>query len=247
MALETAIVTYVPADGENRGLTVDLIGATHVGEKSYYEQLNRHFAEYGAVLYELVAAEDTRPKPGEQNRPSTPIGVMQRGMKSMLKLSFQLDEIDYTKDNFVHADMSPEEFAQSMRDRQESFLQMFLHMMGQSIALQSEDPTRSTDAELLLALFSKDRELRLKRIMAEQMERMGGLIVFGGPDGSTLITQRNKRALEVLRAEIKAGRKRIGIFYGAGHLPDLDRRLREQFNLKRASQRWLVAWDLTGK
>ena len=38
-------------------------------------------------------------------------------MTSALGLSFQLDEIDYTRPNLVHADMTPDEFAQSMRDR----------------------------------------------------------------------------------------------------------------------------------
>ena len=54
----------------------------------------------------------------------------------MLGLEHQLDCIDYTKKNFVHADMSPEEFNKSMTERGESFMQMFLKMMGQSMAQQ---------------------------------------------------------------------------------------------------------------
>ena len=33
--------------------TVDLVAAVHIAEKSYYEQLNREFEGYDAVLYEL--------------------------------------------------------------------------------------------------------------------------------------------------------------------------------------------------
>src|SRR5438445_513398 len=41
-AMETAIVCYVPAkEGDRPGLSVELIGAVHVGEKAYYEQLNK--------------------------------------------------------------------------------------------------------------------------------------------------------------------------------------------------------------
>ena len=45
--------------------------------------------------------------------------------------------------------------------------------------------------------------------------------------------------------QIKDGKKRIGIFYGAGHLPDMEERLIDQFGLKRADQRWVQAWRLT--
>src|SRR5215471_9734721 len=58
-ALETAIVHYVPADGKG-GVSVDLIGAVHVGDRSYYEKLNKQFKTYDVVLYELVAPQGTR-------------------------------------------------------------------------------------------------------------------------------------------------------------------------------------------
>jgi hypothetical protein len=48
----------------------------------------------------------------------------------------------------------------------------------------------------------------------------------------------------VLQKEIDKGHKRIGVFYGAGHLPDMEQRLADDFGLKRAGETWLVAWDL---
>ena len=59
-ALETAIVSFVPTDPKAAPLTVDLVGAVHIGDKSYYAELNRRFKDYDAVLYELVAPEGTR-------------------------------------------------------------------------------------------------------------------------------------------------------------------------------------------
>jgi hypothetical protein len=163
----------------------------------------------------------------------------------MLGLEHQLTAIDYSKKNFVHADMSPQEFAQSMKDRGESFTQIFFRMMGQAMAQQSQDPTGSSDVQLLMALFAKDRKLRLKRVMAEQFEDLeGSMRVFEGPDGSTLISERNKRALAVLADQIKAGKRRVGIFYGAGHLPDMERRLTDELGLRKADVRWVEAWDL---
>ena len=43
-ALQTALVRYTKADDPK--LTVDLIGAIHVGDKAYYDGLNRRFAAY---------------------------------------------------------------------------------------------------------------------------------------------------------------------------------------------------------
>ncbi|MDA1178761.1 MAG: hypothetical protein O2931_08195, partial [Planctomycetota bacterium] len=60
IALDTAIVSFEPAvvDGskpQGAGVRVDLVAAVHVGERSYYDVLNRRFADYDVVLYELVA------------------------------------------------------------------------------------------------------------------------------------------------------------------------------------------------
>jgi hypothetical protein len=71
------------------------------------------------------------------------------------------------------------------------------------------------------------------------------LAALSGDDGSsTLITERNKKALQVLRRELDAGKKRIAIFYGAGHLPDMEARLIRDFRAERQQTEWIVGWDL---
>src|SRR5262249_51520473 len=45
VALETATVRYVPASGEG-GLTVDLVGVVHIGDRAYYRNLNKQLAQY---------------------------------------------------------------------------------------------------------------------------------------------------------------------------------------------------------
>jgi hypothetical protein len=135
-----------------------------------------------------------------------------------------------------------------MKDRGESFLQLFFRMMGHAIAQQAGRSGQATEAEMLLALFAPDRSFRLKRLMATQLEDMGGAMrALDGPDGSTLITERNKVALDVLKKQIEGGKKRIGIFYGAGHLPDMEQRLLADFKLKEARTTWFEAWDLRAK
>jgi hypothetical protein len=243
--LQTAIVRHVPADNAKKGPTVDLVAAVHIADQSYYDQLNREFADYDVVLYELVAPPGTKVPKKPSSKGSSPISFVQRTMKDMLELQFQLDAIDYNAGNMVHADMSPEQFAKSMKNKGESVLGIFLRMMGYAMAQQAKADGKGSDAQLLAALFDKNRSLALKRAMAEQFQDMeGAMLAIEGPDGSTLISERNKVALEVLRKQIAEGKKKIAIFYGGGHMADMQKRLLDDFKMVPSTTRWLDAWDM---
>lgn len=243
-SLQTAIVTLCSAGQKNQRVTVDLIGAVHIGDPAYYESLNKQFRKYDAVLYELVAPEnDNVPKPGRA--PGGLIGGAQLGMKAMLGLSFQLDHIDYSAKNMVHADMSPAEFDKTMTQRDESWFGLFFRSMGHAYAEQANDPLASGDWRLIAAMFAEDRAYQLKLVLAEEFADMESQIeMLYGEDGSTIITERNKKALSVLKREIEAGKRRLAIFYGAGHMPDFTARLQEDFGLKPAKTKWMTAWSL---
>lgn len=244
VALETAITSFATTGNQYRGVRVDLVGAIHIADKAYYEELNRRFRGYDAVLYELVAREDANvPQPGQSS--GSVVGGMQVGMKSLLQLEYQLDCIEYGRKNMVHADMSPEEFAATMKRRNESFTGMFFRLLGRSMAEQADDPLGTSDLQIVAALFAPDRAQRLKLLMAKEFANMEGEIsIFDGPDGSAIITERNKKAFEVLNREINKGRKKLAVFYGAGHLPDMQRRLREDFEMRRTGTQWIPAWSL---
>jgi hypothetical protein len=246
-SMQTAIVSFSDPQRED-GPVVDLVGAIHVGEKSYYEALNQLFTNYDAVLFELVAPEGVKIPKGSKTRNTHIAGAVQNGMKDMLKLEHQLECIDYTAENMVHADMSPEKFSKTMSDRGESFLGMMFKMMGQGMAQQSrmQAKGKNPDADMLAAFFSSNRPLALKRAMADQFDSLEDMMgVLGGEEGSTIITERNKHALEVLRKQMADGKKKLAIFYGAGHLADFETRLTTEFGLKRGEHRWLTAWKLS--
>jgi len=252
LAMQTAIVRYRPATNAASKLPVevDLVAAVHIGDAAYYQQLNDHFRQYDVLLYELVAPAGTVVERGRGASPTHPLSALQNGMKGLLDLEHQLDQIDYTRPNFVHADMSPDEFLESMKKRNESFLQMYFRLLGQAIAQQSEMTAKgeSFDFELFSALFARDRPRRLKMALAKQLAEMESLMVsFGGEQGSVIISERNKKALQVLKQQLAAGKRRIGIFYGAGHLNDMDERLRNEFHLQPVSITWLTAWNLAAK
>ena len=252
-ALETSIVRYRESAesarraGRSEPVEVDLVGAVHLGGKSYYATLDRVFEDYDAVLYELVAPDHARvPKRG--GKPSGAIGGAQQGLTKMLGLEFQLDRIDYGAANFVHADMSPQEFEAAMAKRGESWWSMFLRVLREGS--ERAERGRPTGPEVGIGdlwglLFGQGREIRLRRIMAEQFTDMEVLTAaFGGEEGSSLITDRNGAALEVLSEQIAAGKTRLAIFYGAAHMDDFDRRLRQDFGMEPEEVEWIEAWDL---
>ncbi|MEQ8849701.1 hypothetical protein [Botrimarina sp.] len=248
LGLQTAVARYegTPPGAEGR-VRVDLVGAIHVGDRAYYEDLNERFAEYDALLFELVAPEGTVVPRGGRTRSDNPLGAAQNGMKTLLELEHQLEIVDYTRPNFVHADMSPDEFFQTMKDRDEGLLKLYFRMLGQGIAEQSKAAAKGESAEmdLLKSFFAQDRARQMKIAMAGQMTQLEGLLTnFGGEKGTTIIHERNRRAMDVLARQIAAGKRSIGVFYGAGHLADMDERLRERFGLRQMSKEWLTAWDL---
>ena len=249
VALETSITRYELVTEKGDRITVDLIGAVHIGEKEYFQKLNKRFENYEAMLYELVAPEGTViPKGGGGGGiPTNPIAAMQSGMKAVLGLEFQLEHIDYTKDNFIHADMTPEEFSESMVANDESFSKYAVRAIGQSMAMQAAGKG-GDNMGMLFAMFSKNKELRMRRSFAKQLKSMEtGMVIFQGKDGSTIVDHRNAKCMEVLESEIAAGKRNIAIFYGAAHLEDMQRRLMSDFKMKRGGQVWLEAWSLTDR
>lgn len=250
VAMETSVVRYVKKNADGETVTVDLIGAVHVGGQDYYDSLNDQFEKYESLLYELVAPEGTViPKGGRADDDDSislnPVGGIQKGLKNLLDLEFQLEKIDYTKKNFVHADMTPTEFAESMSENEESIGGYALKAMGQSMAMQAAGKDSGT-AGMIMALFSSDKALRMRRVMAQQMINMdAGLTMFEGKDGSTIINHRNAKCMEVLKRELASGKKKIAIFYGAGHLADMEKRLISDFQMNVGGQKWFPAWKLT--
>ena len=241
-ALQTAVATY-RKPGASDGVEVVLIGAVHIGESAYYQKLNELFKTYDALLYELVA-DPGAGVPDPEERGVSPISTIQVGMKDSLELTFQLDEVDYEAKNFVHADMTPNEFFEMMESRKEGVLQMFFRSLGSGIAMQSAG--KGGDVGLLAALVSEDRAKGLRRAFAEQMQMMDGqMAALTGEDGkSTLITERNAKAFKILDRELKAGKKKLGVFYGAGHLKDMHQRLIDDYGMELVETQWLDAWEL---
>ncbi len=242
-SLETAIVRYEGKPGTAyEGRNVDLVGVIHIGQKEYYQEIDKKLSQYDVVLYELVAPDGTRIRPEDLQQRRSLLASMQTGMKDMLNLEYQLEHINYLAENFRHADMSPEEFLEDMRGRGDDVWKMVARMMGAGLASQPA----GGDFNILAALMSDKRAMLLKQTMAKQLLDVD-VAVAGLDDASgenTLIKGRNRKAFEVLKEELAKGKKSVAVFYGAGHLDDMAKRLEAEFEMQPVSTTWLQAWDL---
>jgi len=252
VAMETAIVHYVPASGE-KGVELDLIAAVHVGDKDYYEKLNKQFEAYDVVLFELVAPQGAKVQKGGPKNSDSPVAMLQQLAKLVLELEFQLEQVDYTRKNFVNADLSPQEMAKAIKDRGDDGLTLTLSIAAdllrqqnrQNMKRDKQPPRQDADIDLANLILDPDRGVKLKRLMAEQFEQLDNPDgAFGKTINQILVKDRNQACLKVFQQQLAKGKKKVAIFYGAAHMPDFEKRLKDDFGLKRQGEEWLQAWDL---
>lgn len=236
---DTAITTYRNADG----VAVVLFGAVHIADAEHYRALNERFAGCDVLLYELVGPEDYRPRRGE--RGGSFVTVLQDTLKRGLQLEFQLDGIDYSAANFVHADMTPEEMADSMEERGETLFGMLFTMAMNGARATPDEDVAGMDLDLVKAFRSGQGRHKLRLMMAGSLEQLEAIAAGGDEKGTTLLEGRNEKCLEVLQREIGNGHRRIGIYYGAAHLPHMERRLVRDLGFRKVDHEWVVAWDCT--
>lgn len=247
VSMDTAVTHF---RHPTRGYLVDLIGVVHVGEKDYYMRLNKLFKNYDSVLYELIADGSAgRPIPTQGGEASdNPLSMVQSGLANMLGLDYQLSHIDYRPKNFVHADLSPDEFHASMSKNNESFAQVLLRSLKSGGVNSPEAEKELEKVNLFGAMLngpSPQDRVHLRRGMALLFSKPEQMIeVLEGPGGGTLLAARNRKALSVLQQELGRGKKRIAIFYGAAHMLDMEQRLVREFGVQFQRQTWVPAWNL---
>ena len=263
--LQASVVRYE----NDQGVTVDLLAAVHIADKTFFRALDDSFADYDAVLYELVASKDMlgptsqgaglrtmRPDEGKTTRPASPgqrrgaialVGTLQRFLRDTLKLTFQLEEVDYKRANFIHADLDAETFAQMQDERGESLGGLLIQSMFREMA-RGDVNNQPGLGDILFAMQSPDKARQLKLIFARQFNKIDDQLAgMEGKNGSVLLTERNKAALKTLKNAMKSGKRTVAIFYGAGHLKGMEGILTGEMGFHQVGPPfWRIAWDMTG-
>jgi hypothetical protein len=244
--LETVLVSMKKGD-----IKLDLIGAVHIADKSYYSELTEVFKGYDALLFELVDGQHIKDevegtKHEASDKDADPAFKFLRGMMTSLssyfKFQYQTDGINYHTKNFVHADVSLEQFQQMQDEKGESFFTLFQKAIRAQMEVGADKNAEPKGSQLLLALLGDSSGLKVA--MARSLASADSLLdAMGGEDGTVILSGRNQVALKVLEKETAAGKKNLGIFYGAAHLPDMEARL-VKMGYERTGEKWVTAWNI---
>lgn len=230
--LDVLVATYRRGDA-----TLTMYGCIHIADREFYEGMQKRFAAHDALLYELIAPPSLRPYPGMPTGGDHWISMVQGGMGAGLKLADQFGVMDYRQDNFVHADMTGEEWRAALRKAGGSELGEVLKMAPTDVDRDKEAQQRPVD--LVEAFRSGGGTPELRIVLGRTMTSADA-----EPTQPTVIIHgRNERCLQVLTEQLQAGKKNLGIFYGAAHLQHMERRLLEDFGWQRVREEWVMAWD----
>ncbi|HXG46926.1 MAG TPA: hypothetical protein VNO52_04825 [Methylomirabilota bacterium] len=264
--LEIAIREFRPSRGQ--GPVVWLSAVTHLGETNYYRQLQKHLDEQELVLYEGVEAETDAGGRPTRFSPSPPRSAdadaeaptaepgpgLQATMAASLGLAFQLAAIDYSRPHFRHSDLSLDQIATLTRGTRATQggdsgpgdnLQMLLEVMnGDSMA--------GALAAFATRLLGSSPKLRAftRLMLIETIGRLDGDLTQaeGLPRDlrrliEVLLAARNEAVVNDLKQWLarKEPPRSISLFYGAAHMPDLEKRLVRQLNYRLVGERWLAA------
>lgn len=253
LRLETSIVRlegkFRASDGETRPVSVDLIGAIHLGEAAYYERLNAEFKEYETVVFELVAekgfdvkdldaVKESKNKGGAS--PLDAVSLLQQSLSDALGLVYQTDGVDYSAPNLKRGDADADDFL--VRLTTGGDIPRFFADSSLESLFTSENGR--FEGWALAYFLAKDKRLALRRLLADELARTE-LAVDPDARETTLIHFRNEIAINVAKKELEAGKTKIAVFYGAAHLDDLARRIENTLTAPRRSEpRWITAWSM---
>ena len=242
--LEVAIRTFAMPSGQ----TVDLIGVVHIADDSYYQELNGRFAAYDSVLFELVGDPRSLTEPAEGASRAGSVSFLQQSAGRHLGLAFQLDAIDYTGKNMVHADTSMDEFARMQQERGENVVTLFARaMQAQMSGGVNRKAMREFDTfGLLRILMSDDSAAAFKKSLAKVFDEMESMTAaMEGQDGSVVLSGRNGVVIAKIREVLARPRqRRIAVFYGGAHMPGIESALTKDMGAKVSSEEWLAAWTM---
>ncbi|BCU76768.1 hypothetical protein [Luteolibacter sp. LG18] len=234
--LQTGVTRY-----KKDGVTVDLIGAIHIADAAYYKNLSGKFDNYQAVLFEMVGDDKAIPKKEAKDAPAADkkdLGGLHQlyGMVAkFLGLTGQMESIDYTRKNFVHADITLEEFQKLQAEKGESLLGL--------IAKADQSGAKEPDAAKLMQAMLSGNSNRMKLEIIHTLGSGDDQIAAFAGSNSVIVGDRNAKCIKVLDSQVDKGRKRLAIFYGAAHFPDMEKRLLEK-GYQKVSHEWVTAWDI---
>lgn len=188
-----------------------------------------------------------------QQKPLTKaeIGEKREGIQVQLAqalgLEFQLTAIDYTHDSWRNSDLSIDEVQARLKDSGAGGEALFKMLDGSSFS------AKALGWVLNIMKASPTMQSMGKLMMIEMLSRADDMMNSSsvmGAEGSKLmqviVIDRNKAVLSDLAAVIENEGKTpsVALFYGAGHLPDLERAVTGDMGYVFDREQWFASIDM---
>jgi hypothetical protein len=230
-----------------------LVAVTHLGSSNYFAGVQRFLDEQGLVLFEGVGATN-----GEFQVRSGKDHSLQRSLAAALGLRFQLEAIDYRGARFRNSDLTLAQIESLLAEHQAPTGTGDTKATGESqfhqlLDLLEGSGLAGTMARWGLGLIGSSQRLQALSKLA-LIELLGGLPAdltrLRALPGDVqrlvqvLIAERNRRVIRDLQSALreKPPPRSVAVLYGAGHMPDLERRLRVAEPCRAEGERWLPAF-----
>jgi len=191
---------------------------------------------------------------------------LQDTMARSLGLVFQMQAMNYDRTNFFNSDLSIAEIQSLMQpggaatdarpggtaatanDESNAAFQDLLKAMdgSSSLGMVLKGVMQLIGGSPRMQAMMKLALIETLGVLRADPSRMKGLPPDMQKLLEVLIRERNKVVIEDLRRELKRARPgtSIAVFYGAGHLPDLEMRIRNDLKLRPAEDQWLPAFSV---
>ena len=138
-------------------------------------------------------------------------------------------------DHFVHADMTLDEFREAQARKGESIAGLMLKSVLSSL-VEKTGTNRAGEFGLMADFLAGNKTGLKNKLMGMMANAPNGL------ENTVILEGRNAKCMEVFDRWSGKGVRRIGVFYGAAHLPGLHGALLERgYRLREV--RWLPAWS----
>lgn len=227
ISVYTAIKTYKKQD---KNLEIKLAGDIHFGEESYFKNMIKELNTLDKILYEGVkpAKLSLKHKFTLSYLLLRSIDHYYRSLKEILDFSFRpevlntiLEENEKLKEKWEHCDINIKEFIEHEKSDEEKTMYAI-----------------AAFTTLISSLISKASPEIVKAQMAAIVSR--GNFKFG----ETLVDFRNEKVKIRLDEICKTNSDyKIGIFYGAGHMPDFSEHVTDNLGFEKTDEKWYKAFD----
>ncbi len=225
-----------------------LVGVVHIGEKQYYADLVKLLDDQGVVLFEGVKPSAKAPERPAEDKPQTPI---YKALSDALQLEFQSTQIKTDKPNWVNSDLSWDDLDQLNKEKNAGKPSSFDQIK------QVLDPSSSMGKMLVSLLQTATPGMKegIKMILVKNVASGKGQTMDKATQ-EIIIDARNKSVMDTFAKTLKSDSapKSVGIFWGAAHMPGLEKDLATQYGYKAGERKWFQAanadpnkLDATGK